>query len=180
LGPLLVGLSVPAVPALLMAEMVLLWSPMDTIVVNARTERLGSLKASQRVFLGAAALVGLVATPIGLGGVLLLGGRALLGRRITGTADWRQSLRRNPKLLALLLTLMLWAALFLGLLWVTRFVWELAPPLVWVWLLPPALYTLPVLIVALPVALLEGHGLFLAIATAWLMGRFRRSTHLMF
>src|SRR5699024_9135397 len=51
---------------------------------------------------------------------------------------------------------------------------------VWVWLLPPALYTLPVLVVALPVALLEGHGLFLAVATAWLMGRFRRSTHLMF
>lgn len=180
LGPLLVVLSVPAVPALLMAEMVLLWSPMDTIVVNARTETLGSLKASQWVFLGAAALVGLVATPIGLGGVLLLGGGALLGRRITVTAAWRQALRRYPTILALLLTLMLWAALFLGLLWVTLFVWELAPPLVWVWLLPPALYTLPVLIVALPVALLEGHGLFLAIATAWLMGRFRRSTHLMF
>src|SRR5699024_9273825 len=58
LGPLFVVLIVAAVPGLLLAEMAFLWCPMDMIVDNARTELLGSLKASLWVVLGVEAFVG--------------------------------------------------------------------------------------------------------------------------
>lgn len=180
LGPLLVVLCVPAAPVVLMVELASAWPTPDTVVVNAQSETLGTPGTSLWVFLGAATLLGLSLAPIGLGGTFLLGGGALLGRRITVETAWRQASRRYPTILVLLLALVAWIVLFLGLLWAALFVLELPPTLTGVVLLVPALYTLPVLVVALPVALLQGHGPFRSMAVAWRMGRFRRLAHLTF
>ena len=180
LVPLLVVLGVPAAPVVLMAELGPVWPTLDILMVNAQAEPLDPPGTALWVFLGVNALLGLLLAPIGLGGALALGSGALLGRRISVPAAWHLALRRYPTTLVLLLALLAWIALFLGLLLTALFVLDLEPLLAGIVLLPPALYTLPPLVVALPVALLEGRGPFRAVAAAWWMGRFRRLAHLVF
>lgn len=180
LWPLLVVLSVPAVPVVLMTELASVWPALHPVVVNGAVEPLNSPGTGLWVFLGATLVVALALTPIALGGAVLLGGGAMLGRRVTVRDAWRQALRRHLSTLGWLLLLLVWIALVLGLLFTSLFVVEAPVGLTVVVLLPLVLYTLPVLVVALPVILLEGHRPLRALAVSWQMGRFRRLKFLLF
>ncbi|WP_152514371.1 hypothetical protein [Nocardiopsis valliformis] len=180
LWPLLVVLSVPAVPVVLMSELASVWPALDPVVVNGAVEPLNSPGTGLWVFLGATLVVALALTPIALGGAVLLGAGAMLGRRVTVRDAWRQALRRHLSTLGWLLLLLLWTALVLGLLFTALLVVEAPVGLTVVVLVPLVLYTLPVVVVALPVILLEGHRPFRALAVSWQMGRFRRLKFLLF
>ncbi|MEU3019063.1 hypothetical protein ABZ635_16885 [Nocardiopsis sp. NPDC007018] len=180
LWPLLVVTAVPLLPAVLVGEAASLWGAADAVVVNGAVETRVDPGTGLWVLLGLALVTALAVAPVALGGVVLVAAGALLGRRVPVGAAWSRALRRYPTVLGWLLLMLVWAAVVLGLLFTGLFVLEFTPWPVLAVVVPPAVYSLAVLTVALPAALLEGHGTFRAVAVSWAMGRHRRASHVVF
>lgn len=177
LWALLLVAGLPVAPLVLLAQIHVVWPASEGVYLN------GVLETSTDpagipvlVVLGTLALLGLLIAPIPLGGSVLLGGGALLGRRITVPSAWRGAVQRYFTTLAwaLLVLVLVGSALALAL-WLLSRGWGLFP--IGLVLLPPLLFLLVPLSVLLPVALLEGHGPFRGLAAAWRIGRHRRGTH---
>lgn len=177
LWSLLVVVALPALPVALFGAAVTLWRSGDAVVVNGALETYGS---PEWVLLGLTLFVALATAPVTLGGAVLVGAGALLGRPVPVGAAWRGALRRYRTTLGWLLLLLLWAAVVLGLLFTALSVLEFTLWPVLTVLVPLVLSSLPALTVALPVALLEGRGTLRALAVSWTMGRYRRASHLVF
>ncbi|WP_017583631.1 hypothetical protein [Nocardiopsis valliformis] len=172
--------GLPVVPLVLLAQVHVVWPARQGAFVNGVLEStVDPLGTSALALMGGLTVLGLLITPLTLGGSMLIGGGALLGRRLSVRDAWRGALRHYFTVLALALMLLLLVGAAVAVaLWLLMRGWPL--PGIAIVVLPPLMFPLTLLMVALPAALLEGHGPFRGLAAAWRIGRYRRGTHLLF
>ena len=180
LWALLVVASLPAVPATLLTQTLVVAPARDGAYVNGALESAADPLAPGLLAATAAiALLALAIAPIVLGGSTLLGTAALLGRGISPRQAWEGARRRYFTVLVWILLLLTLVLGFLAL-----FLWALAsnwPPVLTALLLLGALLLLATpLTVSLPLALVEGHGPFRALLEACRLARYRFGVHLVF
>ncbi|MFE9243571.1 DUF3488 domain-containing protein [Nocardiopsis sp. NPDC006938] len=178
LGALLVVSGVPLAPLVLAAQLHVVWPAREGAYLDGALESTADPTGGPAlVILAGLAVLALLLAPISIGGSVLLGGGALLGRRISVRDAWRCALRRYPTTLAWTLALLavVGAAAALALRMLS---WEWPVLLVATVVLPPTLFVLTPLSVALPAALLEGRGPVRGLVLAWRVGRHRWRTHM--
>ncbi|PDP86624.1 hypothetical protein CQJ94_16215 [Glycomyces fuscus] len=178
LWALLVVAALPAVPVTLLSQVLVVAPARDGAYLNGVLESAADpLAPALVVATGAVALLGLAVAPFALGGSVLLGTAALLGRRISPRQAWQGARRRYFTVLIWLLLLIVLVSGSLALyLWAVASDW---PPVVTALLVLGSLMAVLVpLTVSLPLALVEGHGPFRALLEACRLARHRFIVHL--
>lgn len=180
LWALLLVLGLPVAPLVLLAQIPAIWPARKGVYLNGVLETavdpLGTPVLGMTVAL---AVLGLLIAPLPLGGAVLFGTGALLGRRITVRAAWCGALRRYFTTLTwVLMLLVVVAGATVFALWLLFHEWPVIT--IGLLVLPPLVFLLLPLSVMLPTALLEGHGPFRGLAVAWRISRYRRRQHLVF
>ncbi|MFD6949045.1 hypothetical protein A6A08_06720 [Nocardiopsis sp. TSRI0078] len=178
LWALLVVAALPAVPVTLLSQALVVAPARDGAYLNGVLESAANpLAPALVVATGVVALLGLAVAPFALGGSVLLGTAALLGRRISPRQAWQGARRRYFTVLTWLLLLLVLVASSLALyLWAVASDW---PPVVTELLvLGPLMAVLVPLTVSLPLGLVEGHGPFRALLEACRLARHRFIIHL--
>lgn len=178
LWALLVVAALPAVPVTLLSQALVVAPARDGAYLNGLLESAADPLAPALVAAtGAVALLGLAVAPFSLGGSVLLGTAALLGRRISPRQAWQGARRRYFTVVTWVLLLLVLVSGFLALyLWALLSGWPPAPTAIL--LLGPLTAALVPLTVSLPLALVEGHGPFRALWEACRLARHRVGVHL--
>ncbi|WP_435106803.1 hypothetical protein [Nocardiopsis synnemataformans] len=179
LWALLVVAALPALPVTLLSQALVVAPARDGAYLNGLLESAADPLAPALVAAtGVVALLGLAVAPFSLGGSVLLGTAALLGRRISPRQAWQGARRRYFTVLTWVLLLAVLVSGFLALyLWALTSDWP--PVLTAILLLGLLLTVLVPLTVSLPLALVEGHGPFRALLEACRLARHRVGVHLL-
>ncbi|MBB4933174.1 hypothetical protein F4561_003994 [Lipingzhangella halophila] len=175
---LLAATAVPSALVAVLTSVSLVLLTVDGAIVNGMPVPWGVPPVWVLVVGAAAVGVGVALSGIALGAGVLVGGAALLGRRVAVADAWRAALRRLP---ASLIWTVLMTAVLLALTMGAATAYGSGIPL---WVVIPAALVLAApavpVFVALPVAHLEGIGIFRAVAVAWRMARGRWLGHYLF
>ncbi len=179
LWALLVVTALPAVPVVLLSQILEVAPTRDGVFVNGVLESAADpLSTGLLVTAAVVFLLGVAVVPVSVGGAALLGGADLLGLRLSPRQAWRGAMGRYFTVLTWFLLLLVLVVSALGLfLWAMYADWPLLLTAILVG--GTALFLSVPLMVSLPLGMLEGHGPFRALWEAFRMARHRFGTHLL-
>ncbi|WP_017586165.1 hypothetical protein [Nocardiopsis ganjiahuensis] len=179
LWALLVVSALPAVPVVLLGQVLGVASARDGVFLNGVLESATDpLSTAVLVTTGVLLLLGTAVVPVGVGGAVLLGSADLLGRRLSPRQAWQGALNRYFTVLTWFFLMIALIAAAVGLL-LSTMLSDWPTILTAILVLGTALFLCVPLMVSLPLALLEGHGPFRAVWEACRMARHRFGTHLL-